>query len=186
MNLPWSVCSVGRAGQPLSSLCGRNWNSLIISLPNQSLGEISRGAHSTWSEVWPLISTSFTWLAPVFQAALLSCTASFPPCPTSPCFPHPSCSSPVQMRAGARLSDSEWMDGWWSFLEWMMQREGALYLSPHQLRGKPGVILLMKTWWEQRACMIEQSCNSSSTWVLINTLPLQDCCKGQRNKLGFV
>lgn len=145
-------CQKSRAAW--SSLCGLNWNSLIVSLPNQSLREISRGTHSTCSETGPLISTSLPWWALVFWAALLACTASFPPCP-----PHPSCPSLVQRRAGALLSDSLVISG----MDRTKRRCCCTSLL-NQLCGESGVLLLIKPWWEQGACIIEKCCDSSPTY----------------------
>lgn len=115
MNRPWmSVYMVRKAGQPLSSLCGLNGNSLIGSLPNHSLGEISRGAHSTHSEIGPLIRTSLPWWAVVFRL-LFSHTR--PPSRLALLAP--------PAPAGSRGEQEYCSVTAWSFLKWMGQKEGA-------------------------------------------------------------
>lgn len=111
-----SVYMVRKAGQPLSSLCGLNGNSLIGSLPNRSLGEICRGAHSTHSEIGPLIRTSLPRRAVVFR---LLCSHTRPPSRLAPPAP-----------AGSRGEQEHCSVTAWSFLKWMGQREGASVRLP--------------------------------------------------------
>lgn len=119
--------------------------------PNWSLGEISRGAHSTCSVVWLLISTSFSnWLlshtAPSYLSHLVPSAL-----PTRLLRPMGHCSVTA-----------------WSFLGWTKQREGTAISPPpprpHQLPREPGVR------WEQGACTPEQRCNSPHTCVQIKQL----------------
>lgn len=131
MSLPQSVCTVRSAGQLLAA-CVICTERAPLWAFQAELRTSSQAAHSTWTEVWLLISTSFSPITQSLPHHLL---------------PSPSSSAPPQMRAGPLLSDSPVLSG--------RGKTDRRHCSPSPLLNCTGacVLSLMAPPWQQRACV---------------------------------